>query len=213
MAVKTKQKSNKFGLCIDWETSGVNWGGDSTKEYQGISFGAVVFDAETFEEVEGVHVYVAFDSAKYKWTKEAENIHGITIDFLLENGVSQEEAAAILAELILKYWGPDGVVMLLGHNTEFDRRFTNQLLNTIGIEFSIQRETSLEGWITLHHVILDTSAVGYVAFGLYKSDLLFEAVGCAERGKHNALQDARQALMVCKTVRELVNFSVSSIEG
>lgn len=212
MTVKTTQKKNKFGLCIDWETSGVNWGGDSTIEFQGISCGAVVFDAETFEEIESVHVYVAFDETKYKWSKEAENIHGITIDFLRENGVSQEDAAVTLAELILKYWGPSTPVMLLGHNTEFDRRFTNQLFNTIGIEFSIQRQTTLESWISLHHVILDTAAAGYISFGLYKSDLLFEKIGCAERGKHNALQDARQTLLVCKTIRTLVDFSMSNLQ-
>jgi DNA polymerase III epsilon subunit-like protein len=210
--MSTKQQAIRFGLCIDWETSGSDWGKDSSINYQGISFGAIVFNAENFDELESLHLHVKFDSSKYKWSIEAENIHGITKEYLDANGVSQEDAAIALAELILKYWGPDGKVLMLGHNTEFDRRFTNQLLNTIGIEYSIEKETKLDSWIQVHHVLLDTSSCGYITFGLYKSDLLFEKVGCPERGKHNALDDARQTLLVCKTIRELINFSLLSMQ-
>lgn len=211
--MQTKQPDNKFGLCIDWETSGVNWGGDSTVEHQGLSVGIIVFNAHTFEEIESTHIYIKFDGAKYKWSEEAENIHGISINFLAENGISQEDAAVILAEIILKYWGPDSKVMLLGHNTEFDRRFTNQLLNVIGIEFSVERKQPLDSWIQVHHVMLDTASAGFISFGIYKSDLLFDRIGFPERGKHNALEDARQTLITCKTIRELINLSMEAIDG
>lgn len=210
--MKTKQPENKFGLCIDWETSGADWGKDSSINYQGLSFGAIVFNAETFEEVQSLHVYVKFDASKYKWSPEAEAIHGMTKEFLEANGVDREEAAVMLAEIILKYWGPNTKVMLAGHNTEFDRRFTNQLLNSIGIEFSVEKETDLESWIQLHHVMIDTSSTGFVAFGIYKSDLLFQKIGFEERGKHNALTDAQQTLLTCKSIRELVNFSMETLK-
>lgn len=204
----TKQPNVEYILCIDWETTGANWGGDSTPMYQGISFGAIVANAKTFEEIEKLYVEIKYDP-KYKWSPEAEAIHGLSREYLEENGVTQPEAAMALAELILKFWGPNSKVMLLGHNTEFDRRFTNQLMNTIDIEFSVERKTTLESWIELHHVVLDTSSAGFITFGLYKSDLLFEKIGFQDRAAHNALNDAEQTLETCKVMRGLIDAALA----
>ena len=204
MKKEVKQLDFKFGLCIDWETSGAVWGGDSSKEFQGISFGAIVFDVNTFEPIEELYLEIKHNP-KWKWSDEAEKIHGITRKHLDKNGVTQEEAAVALAEMIIKYWGINSKVMFLGHNPEFDRRFTNQLLNEIGIEFSVEPTGKFDSRIELFHVVLDTSALGFITLGLYKSDLLFERIGFEERGAHNALEDARQTLMTCKVMRELVS--------
>ena len=203
MKKAVKQMDIKFGLCIDWETSGAVWGGDSSKEFQGISFGAIVFNTHTFDVVEELYLEIKYDP-KWKWSSEAEKIHGLTKEYLEENGITQEEAAIKLVEMILKYWGTNSKVMLLGHNPEFDRRFTNQLLNEIGIEFSIEASGNFDSRIEIFHVVLDTSALGFITLGLYKSDLLFEKIGFEDRNDHNALQDARQTLMTCKVIRELV---------
>jgi DNA polymerase III epsilon subunit-like protein len=200
----TKQVTPEFGLCVDWETSGAAWGKDSSIEYQGIQIGIIVFRTKDFSPVEKLKIDIKFDASKYKWSPEAEKIHGLTREYLEENGFTQEEAAGALLELILKYWGPDNKVMFLGHNPEFDRRFTNQLTMTVGIEFSVERTTNSEGWIQMHHVVLDTSALGFITMGLFKSDLLFEAMGFNERGQHDALQDASQTLETCAVVRMLV---------
>lgn len=205
----TKQQTPKYILVIDWETTGAVWGGDSSKEYQGISFGAIVADAETFEPVEKLYTLVKYDP-KYKWSAEAEAIHGIS-KAETQKGLSQEDAAMKLAELILKYWGPDSKVMFMGHNAEFDRRFTNQLLNEIEIEFSVEKQTKFTSWIQLHHVILDTSPLGFVAVGLFKSDLLFAKMGFEDRGDHNALQDAEQTLATAKAIRELVSIALGDL--
>jgi hypothetical protein len=211
MQKKTKQMPFKFGLCIDWETSGSSWGKDSTIEHQGLSFGAIVFDAETFDPVEELYLEIKFNGEKWKWSKDAENIHGMSQEYLEQNGVDQEEAAMALAQLILKYWGTDSKVLFLGHNPEFDRRFTNQLLNCIDIEFSVEATGKFDSRIEIFHVILDTSALGLVAFGLYKSDLLFEKIGFAERGDHNSLTDAHQTLATCKAIRELVTLGMQAL--
>ena len=205
----SSQIPNKYGLCLDWETSGATWGGDSSKTYQGLSFGAIVFDTDTFDEIEKIYVEIKFDESKWKWSPEAEKVHGLTKDYLAANGVDAIDAACGLAELIMKYWGTNSKVMFLGHNPEFDIRFTNQLLNNIDIEFSVERKTSMQGWIQLHHVILDTSALGYITLGLYKSDLLFDKIGFPERGDHNALADAEQTLLTCKAIRELVGVAMN----
>lgn len=202
---KTKQVTPEFGLCLDWETSGAAWGKDSSKEFQGIQVGIIVFKTKDFTPVETLKLDIQFDETKYKWSEEAEKIHGLSREYLAKNGVTQEEAAAALLELILKYWGPEGKVMFLGHNQKFDRRFTNQLTMVLGIEFSEERQTDSAGWIQIHHVLLDTSGIGFVALGLYKSDLLFEAMGFADRGAHDALEDAMQTLLTCQNIRLLVN--------
>jgi DNA polymerase III epsilon subunit-like protein len=208
MTKKTHQQTPQYILAIDWETSGADFGKDSSLTYQGVSFGAIVANATTFEPIEKLYVEIKFDSTKWKWTEEAAKIHGLTIEHLEKNGISQEDAAVKLAELILKYWGPESKVMFLGHNPEFDRRFTNQLMNTIDIEFSVEKRTNLNSWIQLHHVILDTSALGFITLGLFKSDLLFSAIGFPERGDHNALVDVEQTLETCKVIRELVSIAM-----
>ncbi len=204
MKKKTVQQTPQFGLCIDWETSGSSWGGDSSKDHQGISFGAIVFKTADFSPVEKLYMKVKFKADKYRWTEEAEKIHGLSIAHLEEHGVQQEEAAVALAELILKYWGPDSKVMFLGHNPQFDLRFTNQLMQSIDIEFSVEKQTELSSWIQVHHVVLDTSATGFITFGLFKSDLLFEKIGFEERTEHNALTDAEQTLQTCAVIRQIM---------
>lgn len=206
MKKKVFQVTPDHALCIDWETSGAVFGGDSSKVFQGIAFGAVVFNTKTFEVIETLYRMVKFDETKYQWSEEAEKIHGLSREHLAEHGVSQEDAAMDLIELILKYWGPTNKVMFLGHNPEFDRRFTNQMTMSQNVEFCVEAvEENVEARIQLHHVMLDTSATGFITMGLFKSDLLFDAVGLEERGEHNALDDALYTVETCKRIRLLVD--------
>jgi hypothetical protein len=212
MKKKTTQQAQQFGLCLDWETSGARFGDDSSKYYQGISYGAIVFNTADFSPVEKIHHLIKFNpqTGAYgnpaEWTDVAEKIHGMTREQLERDGIPQEDAATALLELILKYFGPGGKVMFLGHNPWFDIRFTNQLLHTVQFEITdeakeAQRLRPNFTQIELHHVVLDTSALGYICFGLYKSDLLFDKLGFAERAAHNALADAEQTLQTCEAVR------------
>lgn len=203
------QKPIKFGLCIDWETSGATFGGDSSKDYQGLAFGAVVFDASTFSVIDKLYTEIKFDESKYKWTDAAQRIHGLTQENLAATGLSQEDAAIKLCEFILKYWDPTDKVMFLGHNPGFDIRFTNQLTKTLDIEFGVERENeNSAGWIQLHHVVLDTSATGFITLGAYKSDLLFQKIGFPNRGNHNALQDALQTVETCAIIKALCSGNI-----
>lgn len=207
---KSTQQTPAKGLCIDWETSGATWGGDSSIDYQGLSFGAIIFDTATFEPIEKLYCEVKFNADKYQWSQGAENIHGLSREYLEQNGLSQEDAAIALLELLAKHFDADSKVMFLGHNPEFDRRFTDQLLNVVDFEFSVEKKRSNCVQIQLHHVVLDTSALGFIAFGLFKSDLLFEKMGFEDRGSHNALQDAEQTLMTCQIVNGLVQIGLTS---
>lgn len=195
-----KQITPDYVLFVDWETTGATFGGDSSKEFQGISIGAVVAKTDTWEEVDNFYSLVKFDSSKFKWTEEAAKIHGLSMEKLEKEGYSQEDVATAFLEFIFKYFGT-GKVMFGGHNEEFDRRFTNQLFNSVGIEFSIEKSGQFETHIPVHHVTINTASLGFVTFRLFKSDLLFTALGTPERAEHNALDDARAALNVCATIK------------
>lgn len=186
-------KNPKFGLCIDWETSGSTWGGDSSIDYQGLSIGVIVFNFKTLEPVDALYLEIKFDDSKYKWSTDAEKIHGLSRKHLEENGITQEEAAISFAEMFLKYFDVDEEIFVLGHNVLFDIKFTEQLLSPFGLMFKVS------------HRMLDTVSIGWGAFGIIKSDDLFELLGLGDRSEHNALQDAMMTLEAAKRIRELMN--------
>lgn len=190
----------RLGLCLDWETSGATWGASEyAKDWQGLSFGAVVFDFETLSPIETLYREIRYipkgpkGNKEWGWSKEAERIHGLTQGYLAENGVDQDDAAMDLAELILKYFGVNPYVPFLGHNRDFDVAFTRQLFDSIDLK------------LNLHHVHLDTSGLGLLTLGIYKSNDLFEFLGLPERAEHNALTDALYTLESARRIRGMVN--------
>lgn len=185
----------KYGLALDWETSGL-----SPERNQGIAYGAIVYNTSTFEEVDAIYCEIAFDT-KYEWTSKAEEIHGLSQHYLAMNGIVQEDAALALFELITKYWSKGDKIMWFGHNPNFDIRFTQQLFGVIDLTMGSSQSHDIQ----LHHVILDTSATGFITLGVYKSDTLFERIGFPHRGQHNALEDIRQTLLTAKTLRAVFN--------
>jgi DNA polymerase III epsilon subunit-like protein len=181
----------RLGLCLDWETSGSDWnGGKSWELYQGISFGAIVFNTRTFEEIESIYVELKFDADKYKWSNDAERVHGLSRDYLEKFGVEREEGLVQLAELIVKHFGSD-MVIVLGHNVLFDIEFTKQLFADFDMEFRP------------HPLRLDTSGTCFMTLGINKSDKVFEFFGFEHRDAHNALDDAKMTLQVAKSLKEI----------
>lgn len=189
------------GLILDWETSGADFdAGDSARRFQGISFGAVICDLQTFNEVESLYREVQFDEKKYKWTARAEEIHGLSREYLAENGVPREQALTDLLDLIDRHIGLGRTITIGGHNISFDIDFLNQLtFDCAGI------------LLPLHHVRLETSSIGFVCTGIHRSTDLFEFFGGEKRGKHNALQDAQQTLAVLRGVRALCNSALGIV--
>lgn len=180
------------GLLIDWETSGSDFGQDSSVNYQGIAYGAVVFDTQTFQPVETLYRELRFDERRYKWSPEAERIHGLTREHLAAHGTSREDGLADLMELLLRYWAPGSKVLMAGHNAGFDMDFTSQLFTDHNLE------------IVFHHVVLDTSGLAFALTGEYKSDVVFELLGGIDkRACHNALEDALASLAVLRNARQI----------
>lgn len=197
MEYKYKKHRDKYGLVIDWETTGSIFGGDSTENYQGISVGAVVFDTETLDPVDELLLYIKFDDTKYQWSDGAEKVHGITREFLEQNGMSQEDAAIALMTFVTQWFSPTDDIIFMGHNVDFDIAFTKQLLEPFGIMFKLK--------ITK----LDTSGCAWFCFGIHKSDDLFNLMGLPERNEHNALEDSLMTLEAAKRIRMLMNTVLS----
>lgn len=185
-----KSLAPAFGLALDFETSGSDFErGHSADIYQGISFGAAIFDTRTFEVKDTLYREIQFDESKYKWSMDAQRIHGLSREYLAENGVTREQACCDLVEFLLKHLGPSPRVMVLGHNVEYDISYTKQLLGDFGIDFFT------------HHVKLDTACLSFVNFGTYKSDHLFEIMGFEHRTVHNALEDVLMTIEAAKTFK------------
>lgn len=184
-----------FGLGIDWETSGFSLPHYTTK-HQGISFGAVIFDMRSLEPVDVLYREIKFDD-RYEWDAYAESIHGLSRDHLKLNGVDQSAAAIDLANLVVKYIGT-GDVILLGHRVHFDRAFTNQLMDSIGIQ------------LNYHPTVIDSCAMATLLMEQSKSDDIFSTLGLPPRQKHNALEDIYYTLESAKRMKEYFLVGVAS---
>lgn len=208
MTTYSRFHPGKYSLFLDWETSGANFKltyPEQAEQYQGIQLGLVIADNETFNEVDSLKLNIKFDP-KYKWEEGAQKVHGISREFLEENGVSREDAAIEVIEFILKYFQKDTLFMLSdgpidrnssricfgGHNLGFDIAHFKALLAVVG--FGVDD----------HHVKLDSAMIGFHATGMYKSDDLFQLFGADKRGDHDALQDTRQALAVARGIKNLI---------
>lgn len=195
----SKHHPGKYVLFLDWETTGADFdSGESHKRYQGISFGAVIADSDTFEVVDTLYRELHFDETKYAWTDGAEKIHGLSREYLAEHGVSREDGLIDLLELIAKYIGAQNKICMGGHNTSFDIAFTNQLASDFGVE------------LKFHHVMIETSQLAFVAIGKYRSDDVFPFFGGEVRGNHNALDDALQSLAVARGIKQLVQAALGA---
>jgi hypothetical protein len=199
MADKKPRGYIDFVLFCDAETSGIAFGSlDPTKgadgtTYQAVSFGFVVASARTLEAVEKLYVEIKWNGES-AWSKEAEGVHGLSLAYLEENGMVEEDAVVEIASLILKYWGPDSPICLGGHNVgTFDKFFLADLCARHGINLKFGSKT------------IDTNSIGFATFGTHNSDDLFEMVGLPKRdpAKHNALTDADNARRAVQVVRRL----------
>lgn len=189
-------------LVVDCETSGMAYGTDDPsydpvtgKQYQAVSWGLIVADAFTLQPIERLYIEVKWDGVS-AWDPRAERIHGLSLEYLEEHGLTVEDAVVEIASLILKYWGPESPVHLGGHNVAtFDLPFLRRMLRSQGLE------------VKFGHKYIDSNSVGFVTFGTHNSDDLFNMVGLQERDPHahNALVDAENTLTALRTIKQLFN--------
>lgn len=180
------QQIQRFGLAIDWETSGYSVP-NYAERHQGLSFGAVIFDLQDFTPVDTLYLEIKHDP-KYVWDEGAAKVHGLTKERLEKDGVTQAEAAVQLAELIFKYMGTEKIVAL-GHRVYFDIAFTNQLMSSV--DFELQWDP----------IKIDSASIALTFLGITRSDELFAMMGLPPRGEHNALEDIIYTLESVKMIR------------
>lgn len=190
----------KYVFAIDCETTGLKFNADDPSEgHQPVSWGIVVADSETLKPIEELYVEIKWNDASKRARKKdkefgrrAESIHGLSYDYLEENGVTEEEAVVEIGNLLYKY-NADGNFRCLGHNVHtFDMPFLRAMFRRFNIDLKFGSR----------HI--DTSSIGFAAFTVFNSDQLFETVGFDARGTHNALDDAKMALESARRVRLLV---------
>jgi len=192
----------KYVLALDCETGGVALGCDDpsynpkTGEiFPSVSWGFVVLDADTLKEVESLYVEIQV-AGDYTWDAGTEKVHGLTREYLKKNGVTEEQAVMQIANLILKYWGPDSYISLLGHNVMFDKAFLLRLMRRQGIELSFSNR------------LIDTYPLGWTLFGTYNSDDLFNLLGFKERQEHNALEDIKLTVKAVRRIQKMFKLAV-----
>lgn len=207
MTTKDKPRGYfEYILAIDCETSGLFFSSENNNPcfntktgqyYQSVSWGIIVADAATLKPLDKLYLEIQWDG-KSLWSEKAEAVHGLSKDHLKKHGVTTQEAVVQMANLILKYWGPDNNIQLLGHNVHlFDAVFLDHLMRSQGIPLRMANR----------HV--DTYSAGFATFGTFNSDDLFEAVGFEKRGDHNALADAEQALEAARIIRTIFQQAIA----
>lgn len=181
-------KTDKI-IAIDVETTGFNRGDNITLNHQILSIGLIVATGD-FEPIDKFYAEIKWNGQS-RWSSAAEKIHGLSREYLDENGMDEEEAVVAIAEFILKHYEPDEAIIFLGHNPRnFDIPFFNKLMHKYGVDFRVA------------HRAIDSFSTGYVCLGAKDSDELF-GIFYPKRGTHNSLDDASMALGICRKIRKI----------
>lgn len=184
-------------LAMDAETSGLFFGTnpardptDPTQRYQAVSWGMVVLDGG-LNQLDELYVEIQWDG-KSKWSKKAEEVHGLSKEYLAENGLPFEEAYTQIINFIFKHWGTTPVVTL-GHNSiSFDLEVLRSDLQELEIVLKFGNRH------------LDSNTLGFTLFETYTSDQLFDALGQSDRGdNHNALDDIKRTIQAFRVARAM----------
>lgn len=191
-------------LATDAETTGIAMGcvdptfnPETGEKFQAISFGFVVARADTFQPVDELYVEIKYDD-RYVWSDGAQRVHGLTREYLEENGMTRQEAAFKIVEFIQKYFGPVETIrklVLLGQNVAtFDRYFLIELLSEVGADI-----------IQFGNRHVDTFSIGLATLGVYSSNELFDALGLErDPNNHNALEDTKHALKAARLIKKFI---------
>lgn len=196
-------------LAIDCETTGLNFNtNDCTEGHQPLSWGLVVADGQTLNPIEELYVEIKWNLQSLKareqdpqFGKQAEKIHGLTLDYLEKNGIDESEAVEKIGNLIVKYWGPTVSIRTLGHNVStFDMPFLRAMFQQHGINLRFGNRH------------FDTNSIAFATVGSYNSDDFFNIMGMEDRDVHNALEDAKMALECTRRIKLLWESKVGIIQ-
>ena len=133
------------------------------------------------------------------YSEAAEAVHGLSLEFLRNNGIDLMDAAAQLIEFVRGARiseGHKGKPFLIGQNVLFDIGMLEQFLEYAGMwgEFTKLVQGSSDFYGKFQPLILDTMTLGYLAFcntniTSYSLGMLCEAVGIEIDDAHDADSD------------------------
>lgn len=189
--------SPKYVLAIDCETSGLAGRSldpsrnlDNPSEfYQAVAWGVVVLDFETFQPVELYKCFIK-PVEGVTWSTRAEQVHGLSREWLAENGIDEEQAVVEIAELIVKYWGTSTPVIALGHNPFFDVAFMRSMFARHGVS------------VRFSNRLIDTNSLLMVLLNLTGSDAMFDYFEFPPRDKHDPLDDILMTIISASEFRK-----------
>lgn len=194
------------GLCVNSDNPTHN--PETGEQHQIVSIGMIIADAQTFETLDELYVEIKWNDISRaarekdpKFGKRAEQIHGLTFEYLEENALDEEEAVIEIGNFILKWFADENIRTCAHNGATFDVPFLKTLFRRYDIELKFGNRHC------------DTWSVGFVTFEAYNSDDLFEECGFDARGAHNALDDARMALDSVKAARAIFKKGLDWLEG
>lgn len=178
-------------VALDVETTGLSFDDDDpSTNHQILSIGLIVADGD-FNPVDEYYAEIKWNGTSH-WNNKAEEIHGLSREYLEEHGKHEGEVATEITEFLLKYFDPEEKIIFLGHNVRsFDIYFFNKLMRKFDFYFRIA------------HRSIDSFSIGMALFGVSNSDELFNMF-YPKRKSHNALEDASMSLGVCRQMRKLM---------
>jgi hypothetical protein len=145
-----------FSLAI--ETTGFSHECDRSTGHQMVSVGLIAADAEDFKVRDGIHFTIKWNGES-DWTEEAQRIHKLDKD---SGDLTEEEAAAQIANFFIKHNELEPIV-LLGHNIEsFGYYFIRSILDKYGLSEIIISTRSM-----------DTFTLGKTLYGLDSQKQMF----------------------------------------
>jgi DNA polymerase III epsilon subunit-like protein len=110
----------KYFLAIDFETSGLPHEGA-----QPVEIGAVLLHQSDLSPLDEFQSYIQHDQKRFTWSAIAENIHGLSREFLRESGLPLADVWGAFLVWLSRWIDlrAHGEIMLVGHNVPFDLRF------------------------------------------------------------------------------------------
>ena len=177
-------------VAMDCETSGINWKSGASectesiaKGFQAVQWGFVISDTEHYKPIAELEVKIRWNGES-KWDVKAEQVHGMSKEYLEKHGVDEEDAVMDIVEFFMEHLDITKPIFVLGHNVgTFDLPFLKDLLYRHGIQK-----------IKFGQRCFDSFSLSMGTIKEHDSNMLFKKVGFADRADHNALDDAKMAL-------------------
>lgn len=172
---KLTHKPIRIITCIDTETTGLSHTADHI-----IQISLVNFNIDTMEEVKKINYYILPNCA-FEISKSAEEVHGISKDFLLKNGKYLTD----VADEILSMINESDAFLTYNGNT-FDFKFLVKDFKEVGYNFPINKPC------------FDSYAIECKLNPRDLSSVYKKYVGHVFEGAHDSLCDVHATMAVFK---------------